>query len=61
MCYYHTIKPIEYTDALLEERTTQLEEDYKRIYPDGNVNVPLYEMLQYHKYLCEKRGLKLNK
>ena len=52
---------VEYTDKQLVNRTIQILNDYQRLYPDGNKDNILYESLQYHKYLCEKRGLKFNK
>lgn len=51
------MKPIEYTDAELEERTQQMQNDYKRLYPNGEKNNPLYEKLIYYLYLCRKRNI----
>lgn len=52
-------KPIEYTDEELIERTKQIQNDYNRLYSDGEKDNPLYERLLYHVYLCKKRGLKI--
>lgn len=46
-----------YTDEQLVKSVRQLEKDWKRLYPDGNTDNPLYEGLQYERYLCKKRGL----
>ena len=46
-----------YTDEQVVKSVQQLEKDWKRLYPDGNTDNPLYEGLQYERYLCKKRGL----
>lgn len=46
-----------YTDEQLVKSVQQLEKDWIRLYPDGNTDNPLYEGLQYERYLCKKRGL----
>lgn len=46
-----------YTDEQLVKSVRQLEKDWKRLYPDGDTDNPLYEGLQYERYLCKKRGL----
>lgn len=52
------MKPIEYTNAELKERTQQIQNDYERLYPNGEKDNPLYEGLMYHLYLCKKRNVK---
>lgn len=52
------MKPIEYTDVELKERTQQIQNDYERLYPNGEKDNPLYEGLMYHLYLCKKRNVK---
>ena len=47
-----------YTDEQLVKATRQLEKDYKRLYPKGQKDNPLYESLEYDKYLCCERGVK---
>lgn len=51
------MKSIQYNDEQLIKFVKQLEEDWKRIYPNGETDNPLYESLQYNRYLCDKRGL----
>ena len=51
------MRPIEYTDSYLLERTKEIEYTWKRLYPNGDKNNPLYERLIYHQYLCDKRSL----
>lgn len=46
-----------YTDEQLVKSVKQLEKDWIRLYPDGDTDNPLYEGLQYERYLCKKRGL----
>lgn len=46
-----------YTDEQLVKSVRQLEKDWKRLYPDGNTDNPLYEGLQYERYLCKERRL----
>ena len=38
-----------YTDEQLVKSVQQLEKDWKRLYPDGNTDNPLYEGLQYER------------
>lgn len=51
------LKIILYKDEQLIKHVIRLDKDWKRLYPDGNTDNPLYERLQYAKYLCKKRGL----
>lgn len=47
-----------YNNEELLKSVIQLEKDYKRLYPSGDINNPLYEGLQYERYLCKERGLR---
>jgi hypothetical protein len=47
-----------YKDEELLKSVVQLEKDWKRLYPNGDTDNPLYEGLQYERYLCKERGLK---
>lgn len=49
-----------YSDEQLIKSVHQLESDWRRIYPNGDKDNPLYEGLEYEKYLCKKRGLDVN-
>lgn len=49
------MKAIEYTDYQLYTSIQRLEKDWNRLYPDGSSNNPLDEILQYHRYLYNKR------
>ncbi len=46
-----------YNNEQLLKSVVQLEKDWKRLYPNGDIDNPLYEGLQYERYLCNKRGL----
>ena len=46
-----------YSDEQFIKATRQMEKDYNRLYPEGQTDNPLYESLEYHKYLCCERGL----
>lgn len=50
-----------YSDEQLIEATRQMEKDYNRLYPEGQTDNPLYESLNYHKYLCKERGIFMDK
>lgn len=51
------MKATYYSNEDLLRSVVQLERDWRRLYPNGNIDNPLYEGLLYERFLCRKRGL----
>lgn len=58
------MKAIEMSDKQLVKHTKQVMKDFERLYreipKDVREKTPLYETVEYLKYLCQKRGISLN-
>jgi hypothetical protein len=51
------VKAILYNDQQLLKSVSQIEKDWRRLYPNGDTDNPLYEGLKYERHLCDKRNL----
>ena len=51
------LKPHQYNDDELISSLNNCIETWKRLYPDGRKDVPIYEHVEYLTYLASRRGL----